>query len=68
MDLCSGFISESGTGFSFGLPHSAANTVAAWLNVTPTLGFGNFSSNSTGFLAKMRSQSYQDKTSSTSFH
>lgn len=58
--IAAGFISQSGTAFSWGLPHSADEQTTAWFNVTAPLGCGNASSNSTEVLACMRTKNYQD--------
>ena len=46
-------ISKSGTAFSWGLPHAAAEVAIYWFNVTATMGCGNASSNATEVLACM---------------
>lgn len=56
--IAAGFISESGTAFSWGLPHSQASSATAWYNVTTTLGCGDASSNTTEVLSCMRTKSY----------
>ncbi|TVY37926.1 Cholinesterase [Lachnellula subtilissima] len=54
--IASGFIAESGTAFSWGLPHAKADIAASWFTVTATLGCGNASSDSTSVLSCMRSK------------
>jgi cholinesterase len=56
--IAAGFIAESGTVFSWGLPNSQANAATAWYNVTTTLGCGDSSSDSTAVLSCMRSKDY----------
>ncbi|KAN0100012.1 cholinesterase [Hyaloscypha variabilis] len=58
--IAAGFISESGTAFSWGLPYSAAKQATVWFNVTTNLGCGDASSNSTEVLACIRTKSYED--------
>lgn len=58
--IAAGFISESGTAFSWGLPHSKDTSATAWFNVTSMLGCGDASSNATGVLSCMRTKNYQD--------
>jgi carboxylesterase type B len=58
--IAAGFISESGTAFSWGLPHPKAQQATAWFNVSANLGCGDASSNSTEVLACMRTKKYQD--------
>lgn len=55
--IASGFIPESGTVFSWGLPNSKAAGAAAWFNVSATLGCGDASSDSASVLSCMRSKS-----------
>ncbi|TVY46800.1 Cholinesterase [Lachnellula occidentalis] len=55
--IASGFIAESGTVFSWGLPHTATDSAGAWFKVTATLGCGNASADSTSVLSCMRSKS-----------
>lgn len=56
--IAAGFIPESGTAFSFGLPNSNSSAAGAWFNVTSTLGCGNATSNSSAVLSCMRSKNY----------
>ncbi|KAF4614294.1 hypothetical protein G7Y89_g15443 [Cudoniella acicularis] len=56
--IAAGFISESGTVFSWGLPDTKAEAAAAWYNVSAAVGCGNSSSDAATVLACMRSTSY----------
>lgn len=56
--IAAGFIAESGTVFSWGLPNSRASAAAAWFNVSSTLGCGNASSDSATVLSCMRTKNY----------
>jgi len=56
--IAAGFIPESGTAFSWGLPNTKEQGAAAWFNVTATLGCGDASSNATEVLACMRTKNY----------
>lgn len=55
--IAAGFIPESGTVYSWGLPNSKATGAAAWFNVSATLGCGDASSDSASVLSCMRSKS-----------
>lgn len=52
--IVAGFISESGTAFSWGLPTPKATAAANWFNTTELLGCGNATSNATEVLTCMR--------------
>lgn len=52
--IASGFIPQSGTAFSWGLPNSQAFAAAGWYNVSQTLGCGNVSSDQAALLACMQ--------------
>lgn len=52
--IVAGFIAESGTALSWGLPNKAENVAAAWYNVTEALGCGG--SSSTNVTACMRTK------------
>jgi cholinesterase len=54
--IAAGFIAESGTAFSWGLPHAAADSAKIWFNVTATVGCGDDSSNATEVLACMQTK------------
>lgn len=54
--IASGFIPESGTAFSFGLPYAKTTSAEAWFNVTKSLGCGDASSDSASVLSCMRSK------------
>jgi cholinesterase len=56
--IAAGFIPESGTVFSWGLPNSKAIAAKAWYNVTATLGCGNASSDAATVLSCMQKQNY----------
>ena len=56
--IAAGFIGESGTVFSWGLPNSKANSAAAWFNVSATLGCGDAASDSSTVLSCMRTKNY----------
>ncbi len=56
--IASGFIPESGTVFSWGLPNSQASAAQAWFNVSATLGCGGASSDAATVLSCMRRQNY----------
>ena len=56
--ISAGFIAESGTVFSWGLPNAKAKAASAWFNVTATLGCGNASSDPTAVLSCMQKQTY----------
>jgi cholinesterase len=56
--IAAGFIPESGTAFSWGLPNSKARTAAGWFNVTETVGCGNATSDAEEVLSCMRKQNY----------
>lgn len=58
--IAAGFISESGTAFSWGLPHSQADSATFWFNVSSTLGCGDASSNASEVVACMRTKDAQD--------
>jgi cholinesterase len=58
--IASGFIPESGTVFSWGLPHTKAESAEAWFNVTATVGCGDASSDSASVLSCMRSKNATD--------
>ena len=58
--IATGFISESGTAFSWGLPHQATDAETYWFNVTATMGCGDATSNATEVLSCMRTKDYQD--------
>ncbi|KAG0649049.1 Cholinesterase [Hyphodiscus hymeniophilus] len=58
--IAQGFISESGTAYSWGLPHLATESEGYWFNVTASLGCGDASSNATEVLACMRTKDAQD--------
>jgi cholinesterase len=54
--IAAGFIPESGTVFSWGLPNSKATAAQGWYGTAQNLGCGNSSSNSAALLACMRSK------------
>jgi cholinesterase len=56
--IAAGFIPESGTVFSWGLPNSKASSAKAWFNVSATLGCGDSSSDAATVLSCMRKQNY----------
>lgn len=56
--IAAGFISESGTMFSWGLPNSQASVTKAWYAVAGNLGCGNASSDPTAVMTCMRQQNY----------
>lgn len=56
--IAAGFIPESGTAFSWGLPNSKELGAGGWYNVSATLGCGDAKSNATQVLACMRKQNY----------
>lgn len=56
--IAAGFISESGTMFSWGLPNSKASGAKSWYTVVGNLGCGNSSADPTAVLSCMRKQSY----------
>lgn len=56
--IAAGFIGESGTVFSWGLPNSNASAATAWFNVSSTLGCGGASSNPASVLTCMRTKNY----------
>ncbi len=57
--IAAGFIPESGTVYSWGLPNSKEFGAASWYNVTATLGCGNASSpDQSAVLSCMQSQNY----------
>ncbi|PMD45906.1 alpha/beta-hydrolase [Hyaloscypha variabilis F] len=56
--IAAGFISESGTIFSWGLPNSQATALKGWNAVAGILGCGNSSSDSSAILACMRQQTW----------
>jgi len=56
--IAAGFIPESGTMFSWGLPNSLASTTKAWYTVAGNLGCGNASSDPTAVMTCMRQQNY----------
>ena len=58
--IAAGFISESGTAFSWGLPNSQSLAATAWFNVSGNLGCGDATSDSADVLACMRTKNYQD--------
>lgn len=59
--IIAGFIPESGSAFSWGLPNSKEVAAAHWFNVTSTLGCGGSDTNSTDeVLACMRKQDAQN--------
>jgi cholinesterase len=58
--VAAGFISESGTAFSWGLPHSQADSAAYWFNITAIMGCGDASSNATEVVACMRTKDAQE--------
>ncbi|RDL39412.1 uncharacterized protein BP5553_03752 [Venustampulla echinocandica] len=56
--IAAGFIPESGTVFSWGLPNAKSVSAVAWFNVTTKLGCGNASSDAASVLSCMRSKDY----------
>ncbi|KAE9370113.1 alpha/beta-hydrolase, partial [Stipitochalara longipes BDJ] len=56
--IAAGFIPESGTMFSWGLPNSQASALKGWDAVVFNLGCGNSSSDSADVLACMRQQTW----------
>jgi cholinesterase len=56
--IASGFIPESGTVFSWGLPNSKTAAATAWFTVSATLGCGDASSDAATVLSCMRKQPY----------
>lgn len=54
--IASGFISESGNVFGWGLPNTREFAANGWFNVSATLGCGGADSNSSEVLACMRKQ------------
>ncbi|SZF00863.1 unnamed protein product [Blumeria hordei] len=58
--IASGFIMESGTVFSWGLPNSASTTTAAWFSTSQKLGCGNSTSPPNSVLSCMQSKSPEE--------
>ncbi|TAQ90369.1 hypothetical protein B7494_g1320 [Chlorociboria aeruginascens] len=58
--IVAGFIPESGTAFSFGLPFSVDKSSALWYNVSSTLDCGGESSDASSVLSCMRQKNYTD--------
>ena len=56
--IAAGFIPESGTVFSWGLPNRPETTAAYWFNVTARVGCGDATSNPADVLSCMRKQNY----------
>ena len=56
--IVEGFIAESGTAFSFGLPNSPTCSAQAWFNVTSSLGCGDATSDPATVLSCMREKDY----------
>lgn len=56
--IAAGFIPESGTVFSWGLPNSKSEAAASWFNTTANLGCGDASSDAASVLSCMRSKDY----------
>jgi cholinesterase len=56
--IAAGFIPESGTVFSWGLPNRPETTAVYWFNVTASVGCGDATSNPADVLSCMRKQNY----------
>lgn len=56
--IAAGFIPESGTSYSWGMPTTAEEAATNWYNVSSTLGCGDAASDATEVLSCMRTQNY----------
>ncbi|KAL3424171.1 carboxylesterase [Phlyctema vagabunda] len=58
--IVAGFIPQSGTAGSFGLPHPVNESAASWFNVTATLNCGDAASDAQEVLSCMRTKEYTE--------